>query len=139
MAFMDLARPRRAPRFASPHPISEPFAEDQVGNLQIRGACVMAGYMCHPTANAECLVEDNWLDSGDLGFIHKGRLALTGRAKEMVITFGANYYCYEVESVASRLAMATCCAWQQRACTTRRLAPRPCSSFLCRARKPYLQ
>ena len=100
MAFMDLGPP--SPGIEIRITASDQrtlLAEDQVGNFQIRGACVMAGYMCHPTANAECLVEDNWLDSGDLGFIHKGRLALTGRAKEMVIIFGANYYCYEVESV----------------------------------------
>jgi acyl-CoA synthetase (AMP-forming)/AMP-acid ligase II len=105
MAFMDLGPPSPGIEIritaADQRTV---LAEDQVGNFQIRGACVMPGYMCHPTANAECLAEDNWLDSGDLGFIHKGRLALTGRAKEMVIIFGANYYCYEVESVVFQMS-----------------------------------
>ena len=105
MAFMDLGPPSPGIEIritaADQRTV---LAEDQVGNFQIRGACVMPGYMCHPTANAECLVEDNWLDSGDLGFIHKGRLALTDRAKEMVIIFGANYYCYEVESVIFQMS-----------------------------------
>ena len=57
--------------------------ELQVGHVQIRGACVMRGYHDHPAANAECMVGDGWLDSGDLGLLHRGRLVLTGRAKEV--------------------------------------------------------
>ena len=78
--------------------------ELQVGHLQIRGACVMRGYHEHPTATAESMVGDGWLETGDLGFIHQGRLVLTGRAKEMVIVRGANFYCYEVEDAAAAVA-----------------------------------
>ena len=73
--------------------------ELQIGRFQIRGACVMPGYHNNPEANAECLLDEQWLDSGDLGFVHRGELVLTGRAKEMIILRGANYYCYEVEGV----------------------------------------
>jgi acyl-CoA synthetase (AMP-forming)/AMP-acid ligase II len=63
----------------------------------------MAGYHNNAKANAECMLEDGWLDSGDLGFVHQGELVLTGRAKEMIILRGANYYCYEVEGVVAAL------------------------------------
>ena len=69
--------------------------------MQIRGACVMRGYHRHPAANAECIVGDGWVDSGDLGVLHRGRLVLTGRAKEVVIVCGANYYCHELEDAAA--------------------------------------
>ena len=78
--------------------------ELQVGHLQIRGACVMRGYHEHPTATAESMVSDGWLETGDLGFMEHGRLVLTGRAKEMVIVRGANFYCYEVEDAAAAVA-----------------------------------
>ena len=78
--------------------------ELQVGHLQIRGACVMAGYVDHPTATAESMVGDGWLETGDLGFLEQGRLVLTGRAKEVVIVRGANFYCYEVEDAAATVA-----------------------------------
>ena len=78
--------------------------ELQVGHLQIRGACVMAGYHEHPTATAESMVGDGWLETGDLGFLEQGRLVLTGRAKEVVIVRGANFYCYEVEDAAATVA-----------------------------------
>ena len=47
------------------------------------------------------MVGDGWFDTGDLGFLHEGRLFLTGRAKEMIIIRGANYYCYEVEDAVT--------------------------------------
>ena len=75
--------------------------ERQIGHLQIRGPCVMMGYHNNPKANAECFPGGDWFDSGDLGFIHDGQLVLTGRAKEMIIAYGANYYCYEIEDVVS--------------------------------------
>lgn len=88
----------------------------------------MLGYHANPSANAECFAADGWFDSGDLGFIHQGRLALTGRAKEMIIIRGvrgsglstspqsplappprphrlsppqANFYCYEIEEIVA--------------------------------------
>ena len=64
----------------------------------------MRGYHEHPSATAESMVGDGWLETGDLGFIHQGRLVLTGRAKEMVIVRGANFYCYEVEDAAAAVA-----------------------------------
>ena len=79
--------------------------ERQVGHLQIRGPSVMRGYYNHPTANAEAFpgVDDGWFDSGDLGFVHGGRLFLTGRAKEMIIIRGANFYCYEIEDIVTQV------------------------------------
>ena len=76
-------------------------AERVIGRLQIRGRVVMPGYLDNAEANAEAFVGDGWFDSGDLGFMDGGRLALTGRAKETIIIRGANFYCYEVEEVVN--------------------------------------
>jgi len=65
------------------------------------------GYYNHPEANAESFVGDGWFDSGDLGFLHGGRLFLTGRAKEMIIIRGANFYCYEIEDIVSQVPGTT--------------------------------
>ena len=62
--------------------------ELQVGRFQIRGPCVMPGYHNHPKANAESILDDGWMDSGDLGFVYRGELVLTGRAKEMMCVGG---------------------------------------------------
>ncbi len=72
--------------------------EETVGQVQIRGAAVMAGYYRNPAANA-VLLDDGWFDTGDLGFLTEGQLVLTGRAKDVIIVNGANYYCGEIEEV----------------------------------------
>ena len=73
--------------------------EDQVGRVWISGPSLMDGYLGHSEATARAL-QDGWLDTGDLGFIHRGELYLTGRAKDVVILRGRNYAPDEIERAA---------------------------------------
>ncbi|MFB8733211.1 hypothetical protein ACEQPO_02540 [Bacillus sp. SL00103] len=41
--------------------------------------------------------------TGDLGFIHEGRLVLTGREKDIIVINGANYLNYEIEAVVEEV------------------------------------
>jgi acyl-CoA synthetase (AMP-forming)/AMP-acid ligase II/NAD(P)-dependent dehydrogenase (short-subunit alcohol dehydrogenase family)/acyl carrier protein len=77
--------------------------EGVIGRMQIRGPVITPGYLHNPAANKEAFVGDGWFNSGDLGFIWDKRLILTGREKEMIVVNGANYYCFELEQVASTL------------------------------------
>jgi acyl-CoA synthetase (AMP-forming)/AMP-acid ligase II len=56
----------------------------------------MAGYFQDPVASARVL-QDGWLDTGDLGFIADGELYICGRAKDVVIIRGANHAPQEFE------------------------------------------
>ena len=105
LTFMDLGPPSPGVeiRICQQEDGTTTLRERQVGRFQIRGPSVMEGYHNNPKANAESFVGDGWFDSGDLGFIHDGRLFLTGRAKEMIIIRGANYYCYEIEDIVMQL------------------------------------
>src|SRR5206468_6774819 len=78
--------------------------EGLIGRFQIKGDVITPGYLNNPKANREAFVGDGWFNSGDLGFIWNGRLALTGREKEMIIVRGANFYCYEIEDVVNGVA-----------------------------------
>ena len=102
--FMDLGPPSPGVEIRISAEKGWVLGERQVGRLQIKGPCVMGGYHNNPKANAECMLADGWFDSGDLGFLHQGRLYLTGRAKEMIICRGANYYCYEIEDSVMTVA-----------------------------------
>jgi long-chain acyl-CoA synthetase len=74
-------------------------AGEPVGEVLIRGGIVMQGYYRRPDANASTL-RDGWLHTGDLGYLDAdGRLYVTGRAKEVIITSsGKNIYPEEIEA-----------------------------------------
>ncbi len=66
------------------------IAED--GEVLLRGPHVMKGYWNLPQANAEALLEDGWLATGDIGVLdEKGRLKITDRKKDLVKTSGGKY------------------------------------------------
>jgi pyochelin synthetase len=77
--------------------------ENVVGHVHLKGPLMLEGYYNNPEANAECFLEDGWIDTGDLGFLSHGALALTGRAKAMIIIHGRNFYSHEIEGVAEEI------------------------------------
>jgi acyl-CoA synthetase (AMP-forming)/AMP-acid ligase II len=80
----------------------KPVAAGQVGHIQIRGPNVTAGYYEAPEINARSFAAGGWLRTGDLGVILDGRLFITGRAKELIILNGQNYYPHDLEAIAER-------------------------------------
>lgn len=77
--------------------------EDRIGHLQVRGVTRMTGYHNNPQADEESYTADGWFITGDLAFVHRGRLVITGREKEVVVVRSANYSCHEIESVAEQV------------------------------------
>ncbi len=78
-----------------------PAREREVGELQIRGTSVMAGYYKHPEATAATF-DGDWLRTGDLAYLVDGELVLCGRIKDVIIVAGRNVFPEDVErSVAS--------------------------------------
>ncbi|MEI4742019.1 AMP-binding protein [Rhodococcus erythropolis] len=76
-----------------------PSPTGAVGEIEVRGATVMAGYWGNPDATADT-VRNGWLRTGDLGSLDAlGFLTLAGRSKEVVISGGSNVYPREVEDV----------------------------------------
>jgi len=78
------------------------FPEDQIGHVQVKGSVLMHGYYKNPNANKEVFLEDSWFKTGDLGFLHKGRVTITGREKDIIILNGANYMNHEVENIIEK-------------------------------------
>lgn len=77
----------------------EPLGPGEVGEVEVRGPTVMAGYWGDPGATASTL-RKGWLSTGDLGsWDDNGYLTLRGRSREVVITGGSNVYPREVEDV----------------------------------------
>jgi long-chain acyl-CoA synthetase len=82
----------------------EPCAPGEVGEVQVRGENVTAGYWNKP-AETEAALRDGWYVSGDLGYLdEEGFLFLVDRSKDMIVTGGENVYSAEVEEALYRHA-----------------------------------
>lgn len=102
-------------------------SEDTIGRLQVKGETVMKGYYQRPDLNAEVFTSDGWLNTGDLGFLHNGRLTIAGRQKDAIILNGANYYSHDIEAVVEELdgvdvSFTAACGVRRRDDVTDRLA-----------------
>jgi len=82
---------------------------DQVGEIWITGKSVAQGYWRNTRASRESFqayLKDTgqgpFLRTGDLGFLYKGELWITGRLKEIIIIRGANYYPQDLEILAQQ-------------------------------------
>ena len=77
--------------------------DGSAGRIHVRGPSVMAGYFGNPAATASAM-QDGWLDTGDLGFVHEGELVVSGRAKDVIILRGKNHAPQEFEEALDGLA-----------------------------------
>jgi acyl-CoA synthetase (AMP-forming)/AMP-acid ligase II len=76
--------------------------DGSVGHILMRGKSVTQGYFGDPAATTDALDREGWLDTGDLGVAHEGEFYITGRAKEIMVINGQNYYPYDLENIARR-------------------------------------
>jgi fatty-acyl-CoA synthase len=71
---------------------------ESVGEIAVRGECVMQGYYRQPGETALAFTRDGYFLTGDLGMLdEEGYLHVLGRRKEMIIRGGFNVYPREVE------------------------------------------
>lgn len=85
-------------------------AEYVIGNILIRGLNVTKGYL-----NGKQRDEEEWLETGDMGFIYNKRLVITGRRKEMLCVNGQNYYPYDIERITESYDKIK--IWRSAACS----------------------
>jgi long-chain acyl-CoA synthetase len=73
--------------------------EQGIGEVCIKGPNVFKGYYKNDKATAETFTSDGWFLTGDLGVIDSdGFLQITGRKKNMLVTYGGkNVYPEEIE------------------------------------------
>ena len=66
----------------------------EVGEIHVRGPSITPGYWNRPTRTA-----DEWLATGDLGFLWDGELYVTGRTRELIIQAGRNFHPHDIEAL----------------------------------------
>src|SRR3954454_550875 len=68
----------------------------RVGEVELRGTSVTPGYYKRPDATA-AVFHDDWLRTGDLGYLVDGELVLCGRIKDVIIVGGRNVFPEDIE------------------------------------------
>lgn len=79
-------------------PAGRACPDGEEGELVIRGPGNMDGYWNQPDATANVL-QRGWLRTGDIGKRIGGRVYVTGRLKDIIVTGGENVSAREVEEV----------------------------------------
>ncbi|MFF7585861.1 AMP-binding protein [Kitasatospora purpeofusca] len=95
-ALVSVGRPVGTMRMRVRGPGTDPCGPAGVGEIEISGPAVTAGYL-QPGSDVQPAGRDGWVATGDLGFAHDGHYYICGRAKEVVIVAGKNYYAEDVE------------------------------------------
>ncbi|WP_258042491.1 non-ribosomal peptide synthetase [Paenibacillus sp. UNC499MF] len=103
LTFVDVGYPLRSSYIRICDDENRPLDDYVIGNIQIRGMNVTAGYYNNPEATAKVMTPDGWLITGDLGFMREGRLVITGRAKDIIFANGQNVYPHDIERVAEEV------------------------------------
>ncbi|MBA2695868.1 MAG: AMP-binding protein, partial [Actinobacteria bacterium] len=76
------------------------LGDSQVGQVEFRGPNVAQGY-AGLSAQTSATFIDGWLRTGDLGFLRKGRLCVTGRAKDVLYVNGQKHHAHDVEQIVA--------------------------------------
>uniref|UniRef100_UPI0025B92FD0 class I adenylate-forming enzyme family protein n=1 Tax=Aquisalimonas sp. TaxID=1872621 RepID=UPI0025B92FD0 len=78
----------------------EPVPQGTVGVLQLRSLHNFGGYLGQPERTRKALLDDGWVDSGDLAVEDaQGNVRIMGRADNMFISGGENVSPEEIETV----------------------------------------
>jgi malonyl-CoA/methylmalonyl-CoA synthetase len=76
----------------------------EVGEIEMRGPNLCAGYWRRPEATTESFYDDGFFRTGDTGFLDaEGRLTIAGRSKDLIISGGYNVYPAEIEMLLAEV------------------------------------
>jgi acyl-CoA synthetase (AMP-forming)/AMP-acid ligase II len=81
----------------------KPLPELQMGEISVKGPCVMPGYINDSQHSAEALPEPGRLLTNDLGFIYNGQLYFHARKDDLLILGGRNIVPDDIEMAVEDL------------------------------------
>jgi malonyl-CoA/methylmalonyl-CoA synthetase len=80
-------------------------ATDEIGNIEVSGPNVFAGYWRMPEKTKEEFTADGFFKTGDVGKIDgRGYITIVGRSKDLIISGGYNVYPAEIEGYINEMA-----------------------------------
>ncbi len=107
---VDCGAPAMETRVAAVDPESGvQLADGVVGELRVQGPSVASGYWGRaeaPAFSGQVEGRGRWLCTGDLGFLRRGAVHVTGRLRDLLLVHGQNYYPQDVETAAQSVDSA---------------------------------
>jgi fatty-acyl-CoA synthase len=80
-----------------------PADGESIGEILLRGNCLMGGYFEDREATAEATTGDGWFRTGDLAVVQQdGYVDIKDRAKDIIVSGGENISSVEVERVLAK-------------------------------------
>ena len=76
--------------------------ERSEGHIQFSGPSVTSGYYRNPEATKD-LLQGEWMNTGDYGYIAGGDIHITGRIKDTIIRAGRNIHPYDLEEAVGNI------------------------------------
>jgi acyl-CoA synthetase (AMP-forming)/AMP-acid ligase II len=76
-----------------------PVGQGRSGVLHMRGSSVIQRYLRH----GEALDAQGWFNTGDVGFLHRDEVFISGRAKDLITRAGLNVSPHELEWAVEEL------------------------------------
>src|SRR5204863_245559 len=112
-ALVACGRPILESKVAIVDPVSRAvLRDDSHGEIWVAGPSVATGYWRRPDESAETFSARTadgagpFLRTGDLGVLRDGQLYVTGRAKDLIIIRGQNYYPQDLETTVEQSGAA---------------------------------
>jgi 1-acyl-sn-glycerol-3-phosphate acyltransferase len=103
LRFVSSGRPLPGHQLRVVDPAGHELPERQEGRLEFLGPSSTSGYY-RAAEQTRQLFHDGWLDTGDLAYMAKGELYVTGRIKDIIIRAGRNIYPEELEQAVGNIA-----------------------------------
>ena len=91
----------------------KPVPQGERGEVSIRSVALFSGYWNRPDATADCMTEDGYFRTGDIGYLDPdGYLFIVDRKKDIIIRGGENISCQELEAaIYEHSAVAEACVF----------------------------
>jgi acyl-CoA synthetase (AMP-forming)/AMP-acid ligase II/thioesterase domain-containing protein/acyl carrier protein len=77
--------------------------EAEIGEIEVTGPTMTDGYHNDDEANARLFTADQWIRTGDIGYLQDGLLCVTGRVKETIIVNSEKYSCLEMDATIQKI------------------------------------
>ena len=73
------------------------LADRAIGRVLARSDSLMTEYFNNPEATGDALLDDGFLETGDMGYMIDGQIVITGRKKDLILHNGRNIWPQDIE------------------------------------------